>query len=116
MTKFLFYCVLFFFPVLGFTQTLLDDFEGNGIITTWFGDDCNMNTSAVNPFLQGENTSETVLEYGDVGGQYANVRFEVEENFDLLTDYVFSLKIYVPSTGITGNSPNQLTDCTRKRP
>jgi beta-glucanase (GH16 family) len=91
------------------TQTVEDDFEGNGTITTWFGDDCNINTSYSNPYPEGTNTSATVMEYDDVGGQFANVRFEVSSNFDLSEDYVFSLKIYVPTSGITGNQTNQVS-------
>jgi beta-glucanase (GH16 family) len=91
------------------TQTVEDDFEGNGTINTWFGDDCNINTNFPNPFQDGINPSATVLEYDDVGGEYANVRFEVGNNFDLSSDYMFSLKIYVPTAGITGNQPNQIS-------
>jgi beta-glucanase (GH16 family) len=95
--------------ILAQTQTVEDDFEGNGTITTWYGDDCNINTGFPNPFPQGINTSATVLEYDDVGGQYANVRFQVSNSFDLSSEYIFSLKIYVPTTGITGNQPNQVS-------
>ncbi len=90
-------------------QTVEDDFEGNGTITTWTGDDCNFNSNLANPHVQGINTSATVLEYQDVGGQYANVRFEVANTFDLSTDHVFTLKIYVPSSGLTGNQTNQIS-------
>ena len=101
--------ILFSFQIQAQTQTVEDDFEGNGTITNWFGDDCNINTSYFNPFPQGINNSATVMEYDDVGGQYANVRFEVSNNFDLSTDYIFSLKIYVPTSGLTGNQPNQVS-------
>lgn len=91
------------------TQTVEDDFEGNGTITTWFGDDCNMDTSFPNPYPQGINTSPTVMEYDDVGGQYANVRFDIEYTFDLSSEFIFSLKIYVPTSGLTGSQPNQVS-------
>jgi beta-glucanase (GH16 family) len=91
------------------TQSVQDDFEGNGTITSWFGDDCNLNTSLANPFSQGINTSATVLEYGDAGGLYANVRFDVGNNFDLSTNHTFSLKIYVPSSGLTGTQTNRIS-------
>lgn len=91
------------------TQTVEDDFEGNGTITTWFGDNCNINTGFSNPYPEGINTSATVMEYDDVGGQYANVRFDVANNFDLSSDHIFSLKIYVPASGLTGNQPNQVS-------
>jgi beta-glucanase (GH16 family) len=90
-------------------QNVEDDFEGNGTITTWFGDDLNVNLNLSNPFSQGINTSATVLEYADVGGQYANLRFDVSENFDLSSDNTFSFKIYVPSSGLTGTQPNQVS-------
>lgn len=91
------------------TQTVEDDFEGNGTITTWYGDDCNIDTAFPNPFPEGINTSATVMQYHDVGGLYANVRFDVPNNFDLSSDYIFSLKIYVPTSGLTGNQPNQVS-------
>jgi beta-glucanase (GH16 family) len=90
------------------SQTVEDDFEGNGTVT-WFGDDCNINTSLPNPFPEDINTSATVMEYDDVGGQYANVRFQLSYNFDLAEDYIFSLKIYVPTSGLTGNQPNRVS-------
>ena len=91
------------------SQDVFDDFEGNGTINSWFGDDCNLNTSFSNPFPQGINTSATVLEYSDVGGQFANVRFDVDQNFDLSAKNVFTIKVFVPSSGLTGNEPNQIS-------
>lgn len=96
-------------PVLGQTVSLDESFEGGPSIPTWFGDACAMNTGFSNPVLDAVNNSSTVLEYHDTGGQYANVRFDVSENFDLSTASFFSLKIYVPSSGITGSSPNQVS-------
>ena len=49
------------------------------------------------------------MEYGDVGGQYANVGFDVSNNFDLSTNHTFTIKIYVPSDGLTGNQQNQVS-------
>lgn len=109
---------IIFFPVLFIlvsiqiqaqTQTVHDDFEGNGTITTWFGDACNINTSFPNPYPVGFNPSATVMEYGDIGGQFANVRFGVPNNYDLSSNYVFTLKVYVPAYGLTGNQPNQVS-------
>ncbi|MEE3145488.1 MAG: family 16 glycosylhydrolase [Bacteroidota bacterium] len=90
-------------------QDVFDDFEGNGDITTWFGDACNMDISFANPNIQGINTSATVLKYEDVGGQYANVRFDVSENFDLSVHHTFTLKIFIASGSITGNQNNQIS-------
>jgi beta-glucanase (GH16 family) len=91
------------------SQVFEDDFEGSGTITDWFGDDCGMDTNFANPFAQGDNTSATVLEYNDNGGQYANVRFQQATNFDLTTNNTFSLKIYVPSSGLTGGQDNKVS-------
>ncbi len=90
-------------------DSIFDDFEGNGNITTWFGDACGIDLSFPNPYQQGINTSEKVMEYDDTGGRYANVRFDANENFDLSGYSVFTLKIYVPSDGITGDQPNQVS-------
>ncbi|HSF90488.1 MAG TPA: family 16 glycosylhydrolase [Saprospiraceae bacterium] len=101
--------LLLYLPLISSAQAVQDDFEGNGTITTWYGDNCNINTALANPFPLGINTSETVMEYGDVGGQYANVGFDVGNNFNLSTNHTFSIKIYVPSDGLTGNQTNQVS-------
>jgi len=90
-------------------QIIEDDFEGNGNISSWFGDDCLADPSFSNPHKTGSNTSATVLKYEDTGGQYANVRFDAGRQLDLSTHATFSLKIYVPSSGITGNQPQQIS-------
>ena len=89
--------------------TVEDDFEGNGTIVSWYGDDCGMDNAFLNPFKEGINNSNTVLEYSDIGGQYANVGFNTTYNFDLSTNRTFTLKIYVPSNGITGSQTNQIS-------
>ncbi len=106
---FLFSFFYFLMPIIAQSQVVNDDFEGSGTITTWFGDACTINTNKVNPYQTGINTSATVLEYNDVGGQYANARFDANSNFDLSAKYIFTLKIYVPSSGITGNQTNQIS-------
>ena len=114
--KKLYFCSILFLGILFFTfgafaqtTSVVDDFEGNGTITTWYGDDCGINTSLANPVATGPNTSATVLEYSDGGGQYANVRFDVANNFSLWVNYTFSLKIYVPTSGLTGSQNNQVS-------
>lgn len=97
------------FPVSSQAQLITDDFEGNGNITTWYGDNCSLNTSFANPHPQGLNTSANVLKYHDLGSQFANARFDVPTNLDLANQHTFSLKIYVPSSSITGNAPNQVS-------
>jgi len=100
---------LFFILHLSQAQTISDDFQGNGNITTWFGDSCGMENNFNNPFQTGINNSTKVLKYTDTGGQYANVRFDTASNFNLTSNSTFSLKIYVPSSGITGNQTNQIS-------
>jgi beta-glucanase (GH16 family) len=90
-------------------QTLNDNFQGTGNITTWAGDDCGMDNNFTNPFQTSANNSTKVLKYSDIGGQYANIRFDTGSNFDLIANSAFSLKIYVPSSGITGGQPNQIS-------
>ena len=86
-----------------------DDFEGNGTITTWYGDDCGMNNTLANPVSGALNNSATVLEYNDTGGTYANIRFDVDPNFDLTAKAKFTLKIYVPSSSVSGSQTNQIS-------
>ena len=106
--------------LLAQTLTIEDDFEGNGTISSWYGDNCNLNISFNNPFKQGINLSDNVLEYHDIGGQYANVRFDALNNFELNTNSTFSLKIYIPSNSLTGSQLNQvslkLQDGTKANP
>jgi beta-glucanase (GH16 family) len=90
-------------------QIARDNFEGNSTISTWLGDDCIMDNNFINPYSTGINTSSKVLKYSDVGGQYANVRFDAGFNFNLSLSSKFSLKLYVPSSGITGNQNNQIS-------
>lgn len=111
MAKF-FSLMLFCFSVHAFfaqVQTVEDDFEGEGTINSWFGDDCGIDVAFANPYPQGLNTSQTVLKYNDLGGQYSNIRFDTEANFDLSNNHTFSFNIYVESNSITGNQNNQVS-------
>ncbi len=93
--------ILFFYNVSTFSQeSIFENFEGAENIDTWFGDDCGLDLDFSNPFQSSINTSEEVLFYHDQGGQYANVRFDIDDNFDLSEQGVFSLKIYVPSNDL----------------
>jgi len=103
----LFFC--YHLTLFSQTQILQDNFEGNSSIPSWFGDDCLIDTDFNNPFPTVENTSAKVLKYADIGGQYANVGFNAGFNFNLLTSSEFSLKIFVPTNGITGNQNNQIS-------
>lgn len=91
------------------TTTVEDNFEGDGTIMVWVGDDCEINTSLPNPWQDAENGSATVLEYHDVGGDFANIRFDVPADFLLIEKSTFTFKIYVPSDGLTGNQNNQVS-------
>jgi beta-glucanase (GH16 family) len=91
------------------TQQVVDDFEGNGTIQTWARDNCLLETGFLNPVPGPQNPSSKVLRYEDVGGQYANVRFDIPTTFDLSVNRTFQFKIYVPSSGLTGNQPNQVS-------
>jgi beta-glucanase (GH16 family) len=90
-------------------QDLQDDFEGNGNIAGWIGDGCIVNPTFTNIFQTGINTSATVLRYFDNGGQYANVTVNAGSNFNLSVNNTFTFKIYVPSSGLTGSQPNQVS-------
>ena len=90
-------------------QNIQDDFEGNGTITTWSGDDCDINTNYSNPFKTGINTSDKVLKYDDTGGSYANIRFDTSSNLDLSVKNTFSIKIYVSASDVTGSQENKVS-------
>lgn len=96
-------------PLTSKSQIVQDNFEGNGTITNWFGDDCTINTQFTNPYQQSANPSAKVLKYTDNGGLYANARFQISTKFDLAAKSRFTLKIYVYSSGLTGNQTNQVS-------
>lgn len=108
LVKLLLTCTILYSGTL-FAQLVEDDFEGNGNINSWYGDDCGMDNNFSNPLTQGLNTSAKVLKYTDTGGTYANVQFDIQGNFSMASQAVFSLKLYVPSSGITGNQNNQVS-------
>ena len=87
-------------------QAVFDDFEGNGTIA-WVED------AAGKSVVDNPNGSGKVLKYEDTGGQYANIRFDLaadhSKKFDLTTNNIFTFKIYIPSSGVTGSSPNQVS-------
>jgi len=109
MRFFLLFFFSFIYGSIVSQQVIEDDFEGSGTIPQWVGDDCDVDSSFANPYAQGINTSSRVLKYSDVGGQYANVRFDSNENLDFSINNSFTFKIYVPSSGITGNQTNQVS-------
>ncbi len=105
----LFLFCAFPFQAIAQVDQAFDDFEGTTNIPAWTEDACALDTSFDNPHLEGINTSSKVLRYQDMGGQYANVRFEMNDKFDLSINQTFSLKIYIPSSSITGNQTNQVS-------
>jgi hypothetical protein len=111
MKHLLFVAFISCFPLTQLSQVsnINDGFEGNGNITTWTADSSTIDTEFSNPYSEEINTSSTVLKYEDTGGEYANVRFQTNENFDLSKNSSFSLKIYVPSNAITGTQQNQIS-------
>lgn len=92
-----------------FSQLLEDNFEGNSSISSWYADAAQMNTSLANPLSTAKNPSSTVLRYDDEGGQYANIGFDSTQSIILEENTPFSLKVYVPSSSITGNQTNQVS-------
>jgi len=88
---------------------LSDDFEGNGNTPAFSGDAAGASIID-NPFNNAGNFSSKVLEYKDTGGQYANIQFTNPSKFDLKNGQsFFSIKLYVPSSSITGSQPNQVS-------
>jgi beta-glucanase (GH16 family) len=91
------------------SQILTDDFEGNSTVEKWLGDQCDVEFPFENPHQEGINLSQNVLRYHDSGGDFANVFFDVTGSINLGSNTVFTLKIYIPSSGITGNQTNQIS-------
>lgn len=89
--------------------SLSDDFEGGVSNIQWAADNIVLDAFYPNPFPDAENPSATVLRYQDTGGQFANLRFTLGQNFNFTTGTSFSFKLYVPSDGITGSAPNQVS-------
>ena len=103
------FVAIFMASFSSFAQILKDDFEGNGTIPSWYGDDCQIDVAFANPFVDGTNGSAAVMQYSDQGGAYANARFDIPSNFDLSNEHTFMLKIYVPASSITGAQTNQVS-------
>ncbi|MFY0673662.1 MAG: family 16 glycosylhydrolase [Bacteroidia bacterium] len=102
------FCIINFTLFAQETQ-VKDDFEGNGTITTWYGDDCSVDTDFSNPNQTGINTSDKVLKYTDEGGSYANIGFNIPFHFDLGKAPKFTFQIYVESSSLTGTQNNQVS-------
>lgn len=92
-----------------------DDFDGNGNIT-WNSATSGSNDAGfgvnfsveANPNASGINSSANVGKYEDTGAQYANMNFDYGQNFDLSTNNVFRVKVYVPTPTTAYTAPAQL--------
>ncbi len=102
-------CYFLLLPLSLLAQEISYDFEGNTMLPTWEGDNCDIDTRYVNPYSDMSNPSATVMQYADVGGQYANVRVQLEDNLDLRAASAFKVMIYVPSSSVVGEQPQQLS-------
>jgi len=92
-----------------FAQLLEDDFEDDSTTLSWYADDLQLDITYDNPFQNSQNTSASVMQYTDVGGFYANAGLDSSEPILIEDNSPFSLKIYVPSSGLTGNQLNQVS-------
>jgi len=90
-------------------QLLEYDFENNSTYTSWYADNIQLETAYSNPYQNSQNPSSTVLRYADTGGLYANVGLDSSESIILTQNSPFTVKIYVPASGITGNQTNQVS-------
>ncbi|MGY6561819.1 MAG: family 16 glycosylhydrolase [Luteibaculaceae bacterium] len=90
-------------------QILEDDFETSPPNLAWQADAIQLNVFFNNPLVNSDNASQRVLRYHDTGGLFANVRFTYPYGIDLTQSQTFSFKIYVPSSGVTGSQPNQVS-------
>lgn len=110
MKKYLLLVLSIVFNLEIIAQTdILESFEASTPNLSWFADDCFMDTHQANPLQNSDNSSDYVLVYQDNGGTFANIGFDYSPIFDLSGTHEFSLLIYVPSSNITGNSPNQIS-------
>jgi beta-glucanase (GH16 family) len=109
MYKVIFSLSLFLIVSISQAQFLQDDFENSPSALNWQPDDLILDTYYDNPLINEINPSLKVMRYHDVGGQFANVRFTFPYGISLFENQIFSLKIYVPSSGITGSQNNQIS-------
>ncbi|MGB6037473.1 MAG: family 16 glycosylhydrolase [Cryomorphaceae bacterium] len=100
--------ILLYSSAIAQTIELSDDFESSSEGLEWFGGIAEVNQDVTNPFPSGINTSSGVLEYIDYGQDYSYFRVDAPLNFDLTENSTFTLKLYVPSSSITGEQPNQI--------
>lgn len=95
--------------LLGQVNYLHQDFETKDSILDWSADQCLMDSFYANPYQDGTNSSQKVLKYEDIGGQYANVRLDLDNPLNLRDNNGFQLLLYIPSNAITGTQKNQIS-------
>ena len=88
---------------------LIDSFEGPTSSWSWFGDQCQIQYPFNNPYPHPFNPSGGVLRYHDQGGTYANTRLDLPWNLNLLANSRFKLKVFVPSSGLSGNQAPRIS-------
>ena len=91
------------------STNLVDSFEGPTSLWSWFGDQCQIQYPFNNPYPNPFNPSNRVLRYHDQGGTYANTRLDLPWNFNLLAHSRFKLKVYIPSSGLSGNQAPRIS-------
>lgn len=101
-------CVLVSFNFEAQTD-ISEDFESPTPNLNWFADNSFIDEHLDNPYQNVDNPSNHVLIYQDIGGLFANMGFDYSPTFDLSGTHEFKLLIYVPSSSVTGNSPNQIS-------
>jgi hypothetical protein len=72
-------------------------------ISTWYEDNVLTDINFDNPLINLSNQSSTVLRHQDEGEAYANIRFDSSSAILLDQNLIFSLKIYVACSALTGN-------------
>lgn len=90
-------------------QLLQDNFEGNSTIQSWSAGECFVVEPHPNPVASTTNTSAHVLRYHDTGGTFARLYFDVPGNIQWGNSSIFTIKVFVPSSGLTGNQSNQIS-------
>ena len=95
--------------LLGQVNYLHQDFEVKDSILNWSADQCLMDSFYTNPYQDEVNSSQKVLKYEDAGGQYANVRIDLDNPLNFSDNNGFQLLLYIPSNAITGSQKNQIS-------
>ena len=95
--------------VLTAQTTITDDFETNPSALSWSQAESFIDTHFNNPNQDSENPSNHVMYYQDIGGSFAHTFFNYAPKFSLSGTHEFSIKIYVPSSSLTGSAPNQIS-------